>query len=97
MGTLANGIWYVSLEVFKEDLSADQICVYPNPASEIINIQNLDADTKINLFDSSGRLLYQSETHNSDVDIDISKLNSGLYFIELQSLEGKVTKKIIVE
>lgn len=66
------------------------ISVYPNPVSDIITIVGVEGkgiDAK--LFDYTGRLLLSS----SQSTIDISMLNSGIYFLHINGDIIKVLKK----
>ena len=76
----------------------NKITIYPNPASQIINInanQNIDS---IAIYDMLGKLI-QTKNINSNTDsIDISNCNSGLYFCKIYLDNGAVeTKKVVKE
>lgn len=97
MGTLANGIWFVSVEVFAEGFVIDEIDIYPNPSTENIYIRNLELGTDIRLIDSSGRLLYHEVSNSSECNINVGDLDSGMYFIEFKNSGKTISQKIIVE
>ena len=70
--------------------------IYPNPASDFINIEMLNTNLKdysFNITDLSGKVLIQSENSKR---IDISKLSSGIYFATMTVEDQKLTKKIII-
>jgi hypothetical protein len=79
-----------------EDLELQNlISVYPNPVKNKIYIKygGYDLD-HVSFHDVFGKLVLNT----SDFDtIDVSKLNSGLYFMQIQGDNVKITKKIIVE
>lgn len=81
-----------------EDINAESITVFPNPASEIIWIGNSTAVDveKYSVYDMSGRLVLQSNFYNSEKKIDVSDLNQGVYLLELNAEGKKLTKKIMV-
>jgi len=70
--------------------------VYPNPTSDKININatNIEINT-ISLFDIQGRKLEEINNLNilSNYELDLSKYNSGIYFI---NVNNKQTKKVIL-
>ena len=87
-----------------DDLSNFAFHVYPNPANNIINIKLSGSTfvTTIYIFDVTGKLIQQTKISNEDLgltsttQIDISTLNSGVYFVKLSDEERDVTKKLIV-
>lgn len=72
------------------------ISMYPNPASEFINIALSDSQTiiAIDCYDVFGKKVLKT-TQNEQMDV--SSLQSGLYFIKIKTDLGSVTKKIIVQ
>lgn len=78
------------------------ISIYPNPANEYLYLKLNNYQKGINYIikDIYGKsLLYSlSKINNNDLNakIDISMLQSGTYFIEINDSENFITKKIIV-
>ena len=71
--------------------------VYPNPANNMVTIQNKNnaVISKVTLVDILGKNIQTSTFNSSEVSMDISNLNAGIYFIEIYSNEVKTIKKII--
>ncbi|WP_346881141.1 T9SS type A sorting domain-containing protein [uncultured Algibacter sp.] len=71
--------------------SVDAFAIYPNPASDILNVRG--AKSKIVIYGVTGQVVMESKpTQNSVItQLDISKLDRGVYFIS----NGIQTKKII--
>ncbi|NIK92071.1 T9SS type A sorting domain-containing protein [Mangrovimonas sp. CR14] len=76
---------------FRTDLG---VKVYPNPASEILNITSLHKIENVSLFDLKGREVFSEGVTN---EIDITDFEDGLYLLKIVTNEGQVTKKIIVK
>jgi len=71
--------------------------IYPNPASNYFKIEsNMQGTHQIRIYNISGKLL-QSLTQNSYQAIDISSLQAGLYFLQVQFECGLFTTKLLVE
>ncbi len=73
--------------------------VYPNPAKDnvtLANTSNIKLD-KIEVYDSLGRLALKQNLDSvaGDNKIDISRLYSGLYFLNVYTDFGTITRKII--
>jgi hypothetical protein len=76
--------------------------VFPNPANNILNLNinsKSNAVATLSIFDMSGRLLLnqtlQLNKGNQILSKDISKLNTGTYFVSLTWNDQKVTDKLI--
>ena len=79
------------LGVTNDEIS--EITMYPNPAEEMLFIGGIDEGT-IEFVDAAGRIVYTTSKVSS---IDVSNLQSGVYFVKIY-IDGKVlTKKIIKE
>ncbi|MBX3164627.1 MAG: T9SS type A sorting domain-containing protein [Bacteroidetes bacterium] len=69
-----------------QELSSDnsQLKIYPNPVSEILNIE-LEIEnvkTEIKIIDVLGKEVIQHSSFNSYNSIDVSKLPKGIYFVK---------------
>ncbi len=73
------------------------IDVHPNPAKNLITIKNVNS-LAIELYNSSGQLVLQTSLPkgNQELAIDITKLNSGVYFIITSSDSEIEHKKLII-
>jgi hypothetical protein len=80
-------------------ITGTQIKLYPNPATSILTISAEELIfRKWELFDSYGRLLRHSGRlqHNS-VEIKVSDLSSGLYFVRITDENNHITVKKFVK
>lgn len=64
-------------------LSPDQVYVYPNPASSLINIVNAHNYTAIEVYGVNGQLVAKKAVSASEETIDISELKEGIYLLHL--------------
>lgn len=72
--------------------------VYPNPASEFISISNSKniLVKTIKIVDLNGRVVKQLDYNNvTNIQINVSELTSGVYFMTINSDQGTTTKKIV--
>jgi hypothetical protein len=81
-------------------LTSENVTLYPNPSNETVAIAfPREVIISIQLFDVVGKLI-QGQTAISVPDIyimNISSLNTGIYFITINSEIGTVTKRIVKE
>ncbi len=77
------------------DIMLEKITFYPNPAQDLLTIENKSniEITSIKLYDVLGRLALEEKGNVKQ--IDISHLNSGVLFVEIETEHGVVTKKVI--
>ena len=82
----------LSVENIKKSSRID-FNVYPNPSISKIIINALENQVKIiKLYNIKGSLLIEKKGKKSSLEIDISKLTTGIYFI---NINNKVIKKIV--
>jgi PKD repeat protein len=95
--------WSCTATGIDEEENREDYLVYPNPTSETLKIKSLGkkgVDVKeINMFNSLGQMMYfvNSPDLNNELQIDVSNLPKGLYFLNIVSDKGVVTKKINVQ
>jgi hypothetical protein len=78
-------------------LDQNLISVFPNPVSDVVSISsNLNAMNSVSVIDINGRVIKNVEYNGvSNLEINISDLNSGVYFLNIATENGSATKKII--
>lgn len=88
---------YDQIVLNNADFSTNSIAVYPNPTSDKININSSkNAILSYQIFDMQGRFIASEKINNlTDFSIDMSSLNTGVYFIQLNSEEGVSRHKIV--
>jgi hypothetical protein len=82
------------------ELQAQDISLYPNPASDRVQISASRAlnGAVITLFNVQGQqLLQQTPGFGTTFEVQLpGSIKSGIYFIRIQSNEGVVTKKVVL-
>ncbi len=99
IGTHGNGMFMAtitsSLGVNDNELT-DAMKVFPNPTSKLLNIElaaSLGKDISFNIYNVTGQLILNGRLKNNQ--INVSHLQSGLYFIEIASDGKKGVKRFI--
>lgn len=75
-----------------DDLVLDNIKIYPNPTTDVINIKTDDPITNAELYSLQGQKVNTSFSNNT---VDVQNIASGIYFLKLRTSKGEVTKKVI--
>lgn len=76
-----------------------EITLYPNPVRNVLNV-NVPSKTgpsTYRVYSVSGNVVLNGVIASSSEQLDMSGLERGLYFIEIQNQDGKVSKRISVE
>ena len=71
--------------------------VFPNPASEQLNVTCGEEMRSIALFNTAGQRVRQMEPCGSEVQIPLSGLPRGLYLLRVQTANGSAVRKVVVE
>ena len=84
---------YVGLSnILAEDNS---ITLYPNPASKEINLSSENIINSIDIFNSLGQKVYQTNVKAKGKTLDINSLSKGVYIIGVNTENGYVRKKLV--
>lgn len=84
-----------SLSVKDIDQMIQDVRLYPNPASEIVNISSAETIDRVSVYDLTGRVIKQSNPNKSSFRLNISDLNKGVYLIKLNAGDKESTTKLI--
>ncbi len=77
-----------------DEFNVNDVIIYPNPATETLNISNVEGFDTINIYDFSGRrLLSVDATEN----IDLSFIPSGVYMLHMVGGQNTYTETLIIK
>jgi hypothetical protein len=88
------------IESVGETGNNDQWVIYPNPASDevFIAINSNQNWQTITLLSMDGRIIEQSAINGQNLmSLQTAELASGIYMIQLNSLTGTSTKKLMIK
>lgn len=76
------------------------ISVYPNPATNVLNIQSSQYITDVSLTDESGRVISEvADVQSIRCQLNTTALSPGIYFVRISNGQGQVAvvRKVIIE
>lgn len=73
------------------------IIAYPNPTKDFINISSSSLIKEIQVYNTLGQEVYSSKANDKHKQINVSNFAKGNYIAKIQTYNGDVTKKFIVE
>jgi type 1 fimbria pilin len=87
----------MTVGVKKYDLN-NYFSVIPNPSNGMIQISgNTIANSQVHVLDITGKLLLIKDTHAANsMQLDLSDLPNGVYFIRVESASGSSVQKVIL-
>ncbi len=78
------------------DGNSPEIVLYPNPASQQVRIEQMNAVSRIEVLNALGQLQKVMELQKeSSVSLPVGDLSDGLYLIRFYTPQGTVTKKLL--
>ena len=92
----------VTITNIEEELLTSKIKVYPNPSNIDITIQFpdelLNENVELKVINSLGQtaLVIEKRSENNSVELDVSKLEAGMYFIQMSGESFDYMKKVII-
>lgn len=95
LGIMKDIISFGTLATEDSTIQKDDINIYPNPATDVINIKSSKKTTqfKVAIYNATGQQVLTSENKSS---INISRLTKGVYFLKIdQPNAPTLVKKII--
>ncbi|WP_323789447.1 PKD domain-containing protein [Psychroserpens sp.] len=82
----------------KTEVRENQLLVYPNPAKNEVTIKlknSIEQMESLTIRTLRGQIIYHNTTTSQ---VSVKEFDSGLYFIELRTVEGKIyLKRLIIE
>ena len=80
-----------------DEVSTTDFSVYPNPASEVININSTKMlNAAITICDLTGKVVKTSTINGLTASVNTSGLNSGIYYVTITEGSSTSTQKVVI-
>jgi PKD repeat protein len=86
------------------EIPFDQVTLYPNPASSMLNIRyqsNRSSDLLVTMASATGQVVYQSTQQagvgTTMIPVQVGKLPKGVYVVSIRSNNGTSSHKVVIE
>ncbi|MFM1998054.1 MAG: hypothetical protein RL204_1, partial [Bacteroidota bacterium] len=83
---------YISVE----ELENNDISLYPNPTSGVLNITSEKLISTITIYDATGRKIMTEQTFGYSETLDLTGLIEGVYLVAVEVPEGKIFIRVEV-
>ena len=81
----------------ENNLSQNVYSVFPNPSANIINITSIKTVSAVKLYDMIGNLVIYNPIFSEKTSLNITEINNGVYFLELEFEDGGLSVTNIIK
>lgn len=71
--------------------------IYPNPTKGRLKIESSNSIEAIKIYSLKGEVVFQQIAFSTQVNLDLSELLNGVYFLEIENSSGQISRKKIVK
>lgn len=76
--------------------SEESLRIYPNPTHDLLYVRFDSDNFNVSVYSNLGQLILLKENNHESVEIDLSSVSKGVYFVEVKNKDGKIIKKLLV-
>ena len=78
------------------EMTESNISVYPNPAKDFVKLSAVSGQLSVvKVYNCLGMMVEEIEVNANEVEINISEYNTGIYFVNVQTENGNLVKKVV--
>ncbi|MEW6468095.1 MAG: T9SS type A sorting domain-containing protein [Bacteroidota bacterium] len=82
----------------EDDAGEVDLQIYPNPSNGVFEINcKGQVIQQLCVRDISGKVMVNNSYNDQEIEIDLTALNAGIYFLSIRLEEGNFTKKVIIQ
>jgi hypothetical protein len=86
-GNLQNNCFDIGLYLGVPEAATSVLSLYPNPATNVLTITAADPITLISITNLVGQTLYTHACNSAKIQVDISDMAAGVYFVKINGTE----------
>ncbi len=82
-----------------EDVVAGTVSLYPNPASTSVTLglEGFEGESQVEVVDMNGRVVMRHEVRDAKLEMNVSELPQGAYFVRVTNGTRTAISKLIVK
>ena len=90
-------VWSFTVEgiLGTNDNSIEGLVVYPNPAKDMLNINAQTEITSVEVINVLGQVMLSEKSVATDIQMDMSSLSSGTYFVRINSENNSTVVQVL--
>jgi len=89
----------ISIDLYLDtpDFDSSELTMYPNPTSELVYISSKVLVNQVNVYNVLGQRIISQGANSNTLELNVTTLEKGSYFVEIQTEQGKETLKLLVK
>ena len=80
-----------------EDVIHNNFSIYPNPATNLINISSNESIESIDIYDLKGGIIFSQSKNKKNTSIDVSNFAKGIYVVKVVSMKYSNLQQLIIQ
>ncbi len=88
---------YGSVPLSQPEFSQPQLTLHPNPVKDVLHIHSTDIISRVSVYDIRGKMVKEIDVNSQNVEIDVSHLPGGLYFIKTKGIDNSTHIKRVIK
>jgi hypothetical protein len=80
-----------------EESLATSVQIFPNPASTYVNIKSDFTIDYVTIYNFAGQAVASEQVKNNNYTVNVAEFNPGVYIFQIETTEGRLTARIIIE
>jgi len=84
------------VSVVENELAEQGINLFPNPVRNKLYVENSAQIKEVRIFDLTGRLVMSQVVNNNTATVSVSEFKTGVYIMQVMTVNGVASKKFIV-
>ncbi len=78
-------------------VSESSLNIYPNPVNNKLFITADEKIESVSIYTITGVMICNEQCSMNNVQLDVTSLNSGIYFVKINTKEGEITERFVKE
>lgn len=96
LGNASSPRFKAPVEELEEE--SNSLSMYPNPVKDQLNIIQSDSPIQnVKIMNSNGQIVLEKDLNESSIQLDVSTLSRGVYFVWIYSNNEYATEKLIIQ
>jgi len=80
-----------------DEVLANSTKVFPNPATDLVNVNSDFTIESITVYNHAGQIVVNEEVNSKLYQVNTSQYQSGVYFIQINTKEGQISKRVPIK